>query len=77
MIFEGLISLDQCIFQLRIIKTILIDSLREQINMGVGMVVVVAPNDAEKLIQTLKCHNKQSWIVGRLIDGSGEVVINQ
>ncbi len=53
------------------------EEMRKVFNMGVGMVVVVAPNDAEKLIQTLKSHNKQSWIVGRLIDGSGEVVINQ
>ncbi len=51
--------------------------MRQVFNMGVGMVLVVANDDANELVQTLSSHNKNAWIIGELVDGLGEVILQQ
>lgn len=36
-------------------------------NMGVGMVIVVAPKDVDAVLQTLP----QAWVMGEIVEGSG------
>ncbi|MYK68645.1 MAG: phosphoribosylformylglycinamidine cyclo-ligase, partial [Gammaproteobacteria bacterium] len=40
-------------------------------NMGVGMLVVVAPADADGLVSRLRDRGEEAWIVGEVVRGSG------
>jgi len=42
-------------------------------NMGVGMMAIVAASDAERALAFLKGRGIDAWIVGDVIDGTGEV----
>ena len=42
-------------------------------NMGLGMVLVVAPNKADEVLAILEEQGEQAGIVGRIVPGSGEV----
>jgi phosphoribosylformylglycinamidine cyclo-ligase len=42
-------------------------------NMGVGMMAIVASNDSERALAFLKGRGIDAWIVGDVIDGTGEV----
>ncbi len=45
-------------------------------NMGVGMVVICAPADVETIVQSAQSVSVQAWALGRVVRGSGQVVIN-
>ena len=40
-------------------------------NMGCGMIVVVAPEDAERAVVQLQAAGEEAWVMGRLVEGSG------
>jgi phosphoribosylformylglycinamidine cyclo-ligase len=44
-------------------------------NCGVGMLVAVAPEDAEKLVASLTASGETAAIVGKLTERTGEPVI--
>ena len=44
-------------------------------NMGVGMSIVVAKEDAEKAIEVLKANGEDAYIIGEIIAGDEKVVI--
>ncbi|MBI4336040.1 MAG: phosphoribosylformylglycinamidine cyclo-ligase [Candidatus Omnitrophica bacterium] len=44
-------------------------------NMGIGMVVVVGKNFADKVINRLARYDLRSWIIGEVARGSGEIRI--
>tara|TARA_R110002020_G_scaffold36894_24_gene110980 strand:+ start:20841 stop:21917 length:1077 start_codon:yes stop_codon:yes gene_type:complete len=43
-------------------------------NCGVGMVVIVAPSDAEAVTETLRAAGETVFALGELVEGDGEVV---
>ena len=45
-------------------------------NMGVGMCVIVSPEEAEKAVSCLKSCNEDAYIIGEVKKGSGGVVID-
>ncbi len=45
--------------------------LYQVFNMGIGMVLVVAPTDAAPVMRTLKRSGHKSWIVGEVVQGTG------
>lgn len=44
-------------------------------NMGLGMILAVAPEDAEKALEALKGVGEQAYVVGSVIEGAKEVII--
>jgi phosphoribosylformylglycinamidine cyclo-ligase len=46
-------------------------------NMGVGMVVVVAAEDADAAVRDLRGAGEEAWIAGEIVSGSGTVVLSQ
>ena len=44
-------------------------------NMGVGMVAVVAPEDAEKAIDTLKANGVEAYKLGELVESDEGVIL--
>lgn len=44
-------------------------------NMGVGMALVVDKSSQEDIIAALSRHNLNSWVIGEVIKGNGEIVI--
>ena len=44
-------------------------------NMGVGMIVSVAPQDADKAIAALKSTGEDAYILGELVEGTEGVII--
>ncbi len=45
-------------------------------NMGVGMVAVVAPEDAEKTIEILKANGVEAYKLGQLVESDEGVILN-
>ena len=43
----------------------------ENFNIGVGMVLTVAPEDADKAIAILKAHGEDAYRLGTIVDGDG------
>lgn len=43
-------------------------------NCGVGMVVIVAPDDADAVVETLMAAGEKVFALGELVEGDGEVV---
>jgi phosphoribosylformylglycinamidine cyclo-ligase len=44
-------------------------------NMGVGMVVICAPNDAENVVSAAAATGMSAWKLGSLRPGAGEVIL--
>ncbi len=44
-------------------------------NMGVGMDIIVAPEDAEKALEILKSNGEDAYVIGEIIESSDKVVI--
>ena len=44
-------------------------------NMGVGMVVIVAPADAEKALEVLKANGEDAYIIGSIVRGDDKIMI--
>ena len=40
-------------------------------NMGVGMVLTVAPEDADKALEILKAHGEDAYRLGTIVEGDG------
>ncbi|MDR0904506.1 MAG: phosphoribosylformylglycinamidine cyclo-ligase [Ruminococcus sp.] len=45
-------------------------------NMGVGMVIVTAPEDAERAIATLNAAGEESYVLGEISTGDEKIVVN-
>jgi phosphoribosylformylglycinamidine cyclo-ligase len=45
-------------------------------NMGVGMVAVVAAEDADAVVRELSAAGEQAWIAGEIVPGDGKVVLS-
>ena len=44
-------------------------------NMGVGMSIVVAPEDADKALEILKAHGEDAYIIGDIIESEDKITI--
>ena len=44
-------------------------------NMGVGMVLTVAPEDADKALEILKAHGEDAYRLGTIVEGDGVVLV--
>lgn len=44
-------------------------------NMGLGMVLAVAPADADKTIAAIKAAGEEAYVVGRVVSGGKEVIL--
>jgi phosphoribosylformylglycinamidine cyclo-ligase len=51
------------------------EELYEVFNMGVGMVLVVAPEAVEATLALARAHRHRAWDIGEIVKGSGEVVV--
>ena len=52
------------------------DEMFRTFNMGVGMVVVVAPDDVETIVRSAQSEGVRAWRLGRVVRGTGRVVLN-
>jgi phosphoribosylformylglycinamidine cyclo-ligase len=52
------------------------DEMFRVFNMGVGMVVIAAPSDADAIIGSARVAGVTGWVAGEVRQGSGEVVID-
>jgi phosphoribosylformylglycinamidine cyclo-ligase len=52
------------------------DEMFRAFNMGVGMVVICAPSDAETIVRAAQSEGVGAWRLGRVIRGTGQVVLN-
>jgi phosphoribosylformylglycinamidine cyclo-ligase len=50
-----------------------LDDARQALNLGVGMVIVVKPEDAAAVLADLKAQGEAAWTLGRLVAGTGKV----
>jgi phosphoribosylformylglycinamidine cyclo-ligase len=51
------------------------DEMFRAFNMGVGMVVIAAPSDAETIMRSAQSEGVRAWRLGRVIRGTGQVVL--
>ena len=42
-------------------------------NMGIGMLAVVAPADADRALAFLRGRNVDAWLAGEIVEGTGQV----
>jgi phosphoribosylformylglycinamidine cyclo-ligase len=47
--------------------------MRRTFNCGVGMIVIVAPDDADATLASLNSSGESAWLLGRIASGSGGV----
>ena len=52
-----------------------LDHMYSTFNMGVGMVMVVSPEDAEKTISILKAQGEDAYVLGSVVDGEEGVIL--
>ena len=52
------------------------DEMFRAFNMGVGMVVICAPSDGETIVRAAQSEGVRAWRLGRVIQGTGQVVLN-
>ena len=52
-----------------------LDHMYSTFNMGVGMVMVVSPDEAEKTIEILKAQGEDAYILGSVVDGEEGVIL--
>ena len=45
-------------------------------NMGIGMAVIVPANEEEKAINILKDAGEDAYLIGEVVEGNKEIVIN-
>ncbi len=53
-----------------------VEEMYKAFNMGIGLVAVVRPFDAEKTIEVLKNLGENGYLIGEIIPGSGKVSIS-
>ena len=44
-------------------------------NMGVGMSIVVAPEDVDAAIEILKAHGEDAYVIGKIVESENKIVI--
>ncbi|HWS47289.1 MAG TPA: phosphoribosylformylglycinamidine cyclo-ligase, partial [Acidimicrobiia bacterium] len=49
------------------------DEMQHVFNLGIGMLAVVAPHDAERTVDVVRSRGHDAWIVGEVADGHGRV----
>ena len=49
------------------------DEMERTFNMGIGMIAVVAPEDADRALALLTSRQVNAWAVGEIVEGSGQV----
>ncbi len=47
--------------------------LYQVFNMGIGMTLIVAADNAETILKLIHSHHQKAWIIGEVIKGKGEV----
>jgi phosphoribosylformylglycinamidine cyclo-ligase len=52
-----------------------VDHMYSTFNMGVGMVLVVSPEDADKTIEILKAQGEDAYVLGSVVDGEEGVIL--
>jgi phosphoribosylformylglycinamidine cyclo-ligase len=53
-----------------------LDDMFHTFNMGIGMVIAVAPVDVEKAVETLKASGETPIIVGKVVEGQELTLVN-
>ncbi|MBD5203592.1 MAG: phosphoribosylformylglycinamidine cyclo-ligase [Bacteroidales bacterium] len=43
-------------------------------NMGIGMVIAVKPEDADKVIEILESHGEKATVIGKVVEGAGVTI---
>lgn len=43
--------------------------------MGIGMIVITKPENIDEVLKICKYHGFNAWIIGKVIEGSGNIVI--
>ena len=43
-------------------------------NMGVGMIAVVSPEDADKAVETLRASGEDAYVLGEIVEGEGVIL---
>jgi phosphoribosylformylglycinamidine cyclo-ligase len=51
------------------------DEMFRAFNMGVGMVVIVAPSGVETILGAAESEGVRAWRLGRVVRGTGRVVL--
>jgi phosphoribosylformylglycinamidine cyclo-ligase len=51
-----------------------IDDARRSFNLGVGMVLIAKPDQAQTVLAELKAAGEPAWVLGQMIRGEGKVV---
>lgn len=54
-----------------------VEELYNTFNMGIGMIMVTAPEEAQKVIDTLASIDEKAYIIGEIIEGEKEVILCQ
>ena len=44
-------------------------------NMGVGMSIIVAPQDAERALEILRAHGEDAYIIGEIVESADKIEI--
>ncbi len=52
-----------------------LDHMYSTFNMGVGMVMVVSPEEADKTIEILKANGEDAYVLGSVVDGEEGVIL--
>ncbi len=50
-----------------------LSEMESTFNMGVGMMAIIAPEDSDRAVAFLRGRNIDAWVVGEVIDGTGQV----
>jgi phosphoribosylformylglycinamidine cyclo-ligase len=53
------------------------DEMEHVFNLGVGMVAVVAPADAQRAVDALRAEGVDAWDIGEVVDGHGRAVVER
>ena len=52
-----------------------IEEMFRVFNMGIGMIVITKPENIDEVLKICKYHGFNAWIIGKVIEGSGNIVI--
>jgi len=53
------------------------DEMYKTFNMGIGLMLVVKQEDTDNVLEILKQQNEEAYIIGKIIEGKGQVVLCQ
>jgi phosphoribosylformylglycinamidine cyclo-ligase len=51
------------------------DELYQVFNMGIGMVVIVAADNAGDVLKGIRAHKQPAWLIGQVVPGTGVVTV--